>query len=1398
MKRILITILAAGAFGFPACASPSTKYINTGTVTNTPVIDALTFENLGTFEALVALSGSGTQYGTLFVAQPYATQDTLHYLNLYPGTMIGATGFLFQTETTAGSQTAQSFYNTGAILGVDVPTGPEFPSINGTRAWTPGTGTPYPSQVLIRANNIYNGPNGSITVGADGVLQMHGVNVTNHNGALVAGDLTGNDPYDETSIDQMAFTEATAPGATTYFQYFMGPPSFFDLWWGVTNITGAPNLLSLDEVSIATPPVFNTLRAAGLNTIWSFELATDDGNYAAFVNKNVINSSNIYYNIVLVNTNFINFSLIGSNLGTGSAVINSANTNISVQVGFTPFYDPYFDDTLTSIPRPPGPDNNAVEAIVQFSQPCLDVISGQMENNSVYLLDAGAFFSNNVSLYTNTAWLNGYARPAWFEISTETPAYWAFATPANDPADTANYIALIRGTGPYGTYQLTTPGQTPWTGGSYAVQVGWNPEEFDGVFPATRELFESTESVSDPDIPAPINQPARIDIEGKNVDLTGARIRAEGFVTLVAPYLASGATQGVDWGSANATLGARNGNLLISNVLPQSFTRLRGDIFAWAANWYLGQTNAFVTNSLAFHLLVVDQNLQGSFSPTVQNLALTGQERIEVDDPLTVLNKALFETTNLTIRSTVHFTQNVSSFGGSNAPLLKELIITNNGPTNGLLWVDNVLDLGYDPTDNQISPVDRQYSILGIGNFGQILATTPSFQSAIFENDGNITTSNGSSLIIYAQTLAMGQVLTSQANSMLVNGNVILSAANIVVANSTIIAGYPNTLGTALISAGGSLLLQSAPAGQITDLVPGTATTNNVLNNYWEVSSGFSLPVKPATGNLFGTTIKTIATNSTTAQHVWAGRGDYTNVIDGFLNNVVIGHLILSWQSPSALLSFSGAGTSNGLYVDYLDFDSDSLYGVAGSDNYKNGLSISNNLTIYFADCNLPIDKVTAAYGGRLVWVSNFWGPNSTTVVTNGANGQTCLVSAGVVASQEELYHDYNNPYPLNLSGTWYYGSNNECPAYTLTAESAAPSTNQPFTALKGTYKGLFLATNQPSSTNSGFFTFTVSKNGAFTGRLLMGPATYSFSGAGSNKFSSNDIATVTARSGNQTLAVTLQLQQVQTANGLSAQVQGEVNGGTWVAPLIGNLKPVWTPRNPAPFKGRYTLVIANDGASNAPAGDGYGCLTVSKLGILSAGGRLADGSAFSQSVPLSEGGQWPFYAYAGGGKDVVLGWISFESSYSSWIAFVNSGMQTVTVGQTNILWSKAPSSRGFYNAGFSSTNFVVTGSPYSFPGKSSSGLNLISPEIVLSGGGLASAQAIPVKYNGRLKYATNTASVTINPTLGTFSGTAKDVEPGHAVGLAGVVLQNQAGGGGFGFFLGTNDESGAVLLQGQ
>ncbi len=1375
MKKNITAIFAAWAFGLSALASPSRVYINTGTITNPPVIDATAFVNSALFEAVIPYVGeevAGGQNLDTETPTPYSTRDTLYYTNLDGGTMLGLPGFLFETVTAAGTKSASSFYNDGMILTVDTQTPPEFPN-HGTTFFQSGTGVAYPSVVLILASNIFNGPNGSITVGADGLLQMYGKYITNNNSALVAGDLTGNDPYDLTSADQEAYVQEITPGVPTpTLNFFTAPPSFFDLWWGITNVTAAPGLLDLAAVAQGTiPTVPVTARAGG------GALLTNFSGFTTYVYSNVVAATNVYYNIVCVNTNF-------------------ANPNISAQVMFTHNYDGYFTGTgtLSTIITPATPDRNAMEAIVQFSEPCTDVISGQSETSSIYLLDAGAVFSNNVTMFTNAAWLGGYARPGYFEVSTATPSEWASAFTNNDPSDATNVANLIAGNGTYGTYTLTStspPGEA-YTAAAYGVQVGWDPEMLSGEFPAQDFLV----SVLGADIPDPTAEPARIDIEGSQVDLTGARIRAEGLVTLMATNLAGGALTGRDWGTANASIGATNGTLLISNLFPQSFTRLRGDVFAVSANWYLLQTNDFVTNNLAFHLLVVDQSLQGVFNPTVRNLALTGQKSIDVEDPIAVINQSLFETANLTINSVVHLTQNASSFVGTNVPLLKVLEVN----TNGVLAVDNVLDLGLDPTQNQISPVNRQYTISGIGNFGQIESTTPLFQSAVFENDGGIITSSGGSMTIEADTLDMGLVLTNQANYMLVDGNLILSAVNIGITNSTIITGYANS------SSGGSLTLQTTSDGQITDFVPNTPTTSSVVNNFWQVTDGFNLPVKPATGDLFGTQITTIATGTTVAQHIWAGRGDYTNAVDGFVNNMVIGRLILSRQSAGAELHFSGAGTQNGLYVDYLELDPNSL----SYSDYRNGLVIDPNLTIYFADSNVDPFKLATVYTNRLVWVTDFWGPNSTRFVTNEFDtNQFCAVNAAVADNNSDPavsffpgtnaqgytnFNADNQPYVLNnpTNGAWLY-TNGECPAVMLTIESSSKFINQTFASVKGTYNGLFYDTNEPSSANSGFFTFTLSPSGAFSGRLLMGPASYTFSGSGTNKFKTSGAARATAKHGNQSLTVNLQL--VDTADGTTGQVQGDVNGGTWDAPLLGDLKPVWTAKHPSPYAGRYTMVLTNGGTNSVPGGDSYGSLTVSKLGVLSVAGKLADGNAFSQSVPIAQDGFWPFYTYVAGGGDFLLGWIAFQSSDSGWAALQGSEATGVAIGETNLFWSKAPSFKArYYPAGFTNT-YNLAGSSYVFPGKNSSGLALTNPVVILSGDGLV-GMTNPVVYNGKLMYTNSYLTLSINPTLGTFTGRLQYPGDGTSIRMDGVVLQNQYGA--FGFFPGINNETGAVLLQSQ
>ena len=76
--------------------------------------------------------------------------------------------------------------------------------------------------------------------------------------------------------------------------------------------------------------------------------------------------TNVYYNVVLVNTNF-------------------AGTNLTATVGFS--YGGFAQD-LVNIPTPEEED--AYEAIVQIAEPVYDVISGQTVTNGIYLIDDGA------------------------------------------------------------------------------------------------------------------------------------------------------------------------------------------------------------------------------------------------------------------------------------------------------------------------------------------------------------------------------------------------------------------------------------------------------------------------------------------------------------------------------------------------------------------------------------------------------------------------------------------------------------------------------------------------------------------------------------------------------------------------------------------------------------------------------------------------------------------------------------------------------------------------------------------------------------------------------------------------------------------------------------------------
>ncbi len=318
-----------------------------------------------------------------------------------------------------------------------------------------------------------------------------------------------------------------------------------------------------------------------------------------------------------------------------------------------------------------------------------------------------------------------------------------------------------------------------------------------------------------------------------------------------------------------------------------------------------------------------------------------------------------------------------------------------------------------------------------------------------------------------------------------------------------------------------------------------------------------------------------------------------------------------------------------------------------------------------------------------------------------------------------------------------------------------------PFGPLQGVYDGLFYDPASVTAGSAGFFTLTLNSGGAFSGRLMMGQSTYTFA----SLFYGSGIQQVQARSGKQTVMLNLQLD----VSGNSGTIRGDVNGGAWDSPLLANITPVWTAKNPSPFAGRYTIALT--GA--AEMGDSFGVVKVSGLGGVSVAGSLADGSGFSQAVPVSKSGQWPFYSYAASGKDTVLGWVSFSGG---------------SLAAANVTWIKAPGSGHYYPSGFDDALQLI-GSPYTAPPKNSPALSLLNASVTLSGGNLANQITSPVTLQRNLSYASGSVTISFTNSTGAFTG-----KLGANEAMRGVILQNQNSARGF--FLGTN-QSGEVLLQG-
>src|SRR6202034_4027756 len=190
----------------------------------------------------------------------------------------------------------------------------------------------------------------------------------------------------------------------------------------------------------------------------------------------------------------------------------------------------------------------------------------------------------------------------------------------------------------------------------------------------------------------------------------------------------------------------------------------------------------------------------------------------------------------------------------------------------------------------------------------------------------------------------------------------------------------------------------------------------------------------------------------------------------------------------------------------------------------------------------------------------------------------------------------------------WNDGNTQNPRTITVTSNGVAYAASFKFVPTSASYSGLFYNTNIVAFQSSGFFSLTMTAKGNFSAKLLSGGETNSFSGSFSEAgLASNSISLVKSN------RITIQL---GFDSGGLAILSGQVSGPSWAADLTAEMA------RKESSSAEYTASLLPDGG---PPGYGYMLIT-NHSGAVTLSVTLADGTAFSQAVPVSGAGDLPVY----------------------------------------------------------------------------------------------------------------------------------------------------------------------------
>jgi hypothetical protein len=443
----------------------------------------------------------------------------------------------------------------------------------------------------------------------------------------------------------------------------------------------------------------------------------------------------------------------------------------------------------------------------------------------------------------------------------------------------------------------------------------------------------------------------------------------------------------------------------------------------------------------------------------------------------------------------------------------------------------------------------------------------------------------------------------------------------------------------------------------------------------------------------------------------------------------------------------------------------------------------------------------------------------STSGATNGARlalGSNYTILATSVSNY--LFQSWSSGVVGGGLTNYAGGSNLTFTMYTNMVLQANFVTN-PFPAVAGIYDGLFYPTTGVTEETAGLIQLQLTPSGAYGGKIYMGGMSASFIALPSQSFSGSGLATnsVPGAPGG-TIKVMLQVNFGSTPRTITGQVVGTNNNNIysngvpvsgWIsdftlyaslsnsladAPEYNFLIP---PMNPLGDIDGPPLTNNNGGPTGdharrlsdsvstftgaSPTGYGYGLLAINPTNanvILT--GALADGTTFSQSVPVGEDNGIPFFAsYSSPAGGIIMGQLSLSN--------------TAAAPSGEVTWIRKSRATGLFYAGFTNTSLSVMGSYWS----NSITFSGVIDNVLITNGGLTAPLLFEVSLSGTNLVMDLTTNVvgSLNTNTGQFTLHFQD----NGTQTARGVFEQNLGAWGYGFFTIPSfnpTNAGAITLQ--